>query len=84
MSGELGAAEVILVPEQGYIQTLRAKGRLRRDVQSDGMNRGRGVWISRRTSISRASASAMLTMVGIVILLIWPLRRTWREHKGRT
>ncbi|HIC65542.1 sugar ABC transporter permease [uncultured Paracoccus sp.] len=35
-------------------------------------------------AISRASASAMLTMVGIVILLIWPLRRTWREHKGRT
>ncbi len=33
-------------------------------------------------AISRASASAMLTMVGIVILLIWPLRRTWREHKG--
>lgn len=33
-------------------------------------------------SISRASASAMLTMVGIVILLILPLRRTWREHKG--
>lgn len=33
-------------------------------------------------AISRASASAMLTMVGIVILLIWPLRRTWRDHKG--
>ncbi|WP_166418736.1 carbohydrate ABC transporter permease [Cochlodiniinecator piscidefendens] len=33
-------------------------------------------------SISRASASAMLTMVGIVILLIAPLRRTWRDHKG--
>lgn len=31
-------------------------------------------------SISRASASAMLTMIGIVILLILPLRRTWREH----
>lgn len=33
-------------------------------------------------SISRASASAMLTMVGIVLLLIPPLRRTWRDHKG--
>jgi multiple sugar transport system permease protein len=33
-------------------------------------------------SISRASASAMLTMIGIVLLLIAPLRRTWREHKG--
>ncbi len=33
-------------------------------------------------AISRASASAMLTMVGIVFLLIWPLRRTWRDHRG--
>ncbi|MGC3939251.1 carbohydrate ABC transporter permease [Roseobacter sp. EG26] len=33
-------------------------------------------------AISRASASAMLTMVGIVFLLILPLRRTWRDHKG--
>ena len=33
-------------------------------------------------SISRASASAMLTMIGIVILLIPVLRRTWRDHKG--
>ncbi|MGF1475434.1 MAG: carbohydrate ABC transporter permease [Geminicoccaceae bacterium] len=33
-------------------------------------------------AISRASASAMLTMVGIVILLILPLRRSWREHRG--
>lgn len=33
-------------------------------------------------SISRASASAMLTMVGICLLLIAPLRRTWRDHKG--
>ncbi len=33
-------------------------------------------------SVSRASASAMLTMVGIVILLIPLLRRTWRDHKG--
>jgi multiple sugar transport system permease protein len=32
-------------------------------------------------SISRASASAMLTMIGIVILLIPPLRRTWQDHK---
>ena len=34
-------------------------------------------------SISRASASSMLTLVGIVILLIPLLRRTWREHGGR-
>ncbi len=35
-------------------------------------------------SISRASASAMLTMVGIVILLYPLLLRTWRDHrKGR-
>ncbi|WP_370400697.1 carbohydrate ABC transporter permease [Sulfitobacter sp. JB4-11] len=33
-------------------------------------------------AISRAAASAMLTMIGIVFLLIWPLRRTWRDHKG--
>lgn len=33
-------------------------------------------------SISRASASAMLTMVGIVVLLIPLLRKTWRDHKG--
>ena len=35
-------------------------------------------------SISRASASAMLTMVGIVLLLAPLLRRTWRDFtKGR-
>lgn len=33
-------------------------------------------------AISRASASAMLTMVGIVILLIPLLRQTWRQRKG--
>lgn len=33
-------------------------------------------------AISRAAASAMLTMIGIVVLLIWPLRRTWKDHKG--
>lgn len=33
-------------------------------------------------SIARASASAMLTMIGIVLLLIPVLRRTWRDHKG--
>lgn len=33
-------------------------------------------------SISRASASAMLTMIGIAILLVPLLRRTWRDHKG--
>jgi len=34
-------------------------------------------------SIGRASASSMLTMIGIVILLIWPLRRTWSDHYRR-
>ena len=34
-------------------------------------------------SIARASASSMLTMIGIVILLLPLLRRTWREHRGR-
>lgn len=33
-------------------------------------------------AVSRASASAMLTMIGIIFLLIWPLRRTWKEHRG--
>ncbi|SEO18206.1 carbohydrate ABC transporter membrane protein 1, CUT1 family [Paracoccus alcaliphilus] len=33
-------------------------------------------------SISRASASAMLTMIGIALLLVPLLRRTWRDHKG--
>ncbi len=33
-------------------------------------------------SISRAAASSMLTMVGIVILLIPLLRRTWAQHRG--
>lgn len=33
-------------------------------------------------AMSRASASSMLTMIGIVLLLIIPLRRTWRDHKG--
>lgn len=32
-------------------------------------------------AVSRASASAMLTMIGIVVLLILPLRRTWRDHR---
>ena len=32
--------------------------------------------------VSSASASAMLTMVGIVLILIPPLRRTWRDHRG--
>jgi len=34
-------------------------------------------------NISRASASAMLTMVGIALLLALPLRRVWREQRGR-
>ncbi|MDE2789582.1 MAG: sugar ABC transporter permease [Paracoccaceae bacterium] len=33
-------------------------------------------------AISRASASAMLTMVGIVVLLVLPLRRAWRDRRG--
>jgi multiple sugar transport system permease protein len=33
-------------------------------------------------AVSRASASAMLTMIGIVILLIPLLRKTWRDHRG--
>ena len=33
-------------------------------------------------SISRASASAMLTMIGIAVLLVPLLRQTWRDHKG--
>ncbi|MDU8946622.1 carbohydrate ABC transporter permease [Ovoidimarina sediminis] len=33
-------------------------------------------------AISRASASAMLTMIGIIIILLPPLRRTWRDQKG--
>ena len=35
-------------------------------------------------SISRASASSMLTMIGIVILLIPLLMRTWRDHRGQS
>lgn len=35
-------------------------------------------------SISRAAASSMLTMVGIVILLIPLLRRTWAQHRGNS
>ena len=34
-------------------------------------------------AVSRASASAILTMVGIVLLLIPLLMRTWREHRGK-
>lgn len=33
-------------------------------------------------NISRASASAMLTMIGIAVLLAVPLRRVWREQRG--
>ncbi|MTH95936.1 carbohydrate ABC transporter permease [Roseibium sp. RKSG952] len=33
-------------------------------------------------SISRASASAMLTMIGIIVLLVPLLQKTWRDHKG--
>ncbi len=34
-------------------------------------------------AITRASASSMLTMIGIVILLVPLLMRTWRDHRGR-
>lgn len=34
-------------------------------------------------AISRASASSMLTMIGIIILLIPVLMRTWRDHKNK-
>ncbi len=34
-------------------------------------------------SIGRASASAILTMIGIALLLIAPLRNTWKEQTGR-
>lgn len=34
-------------------------------------------------SIGRASASAILTMIGIAILLIAPLRNTWKEQAGK-
>ena len=33
-------------------------------------------------AIGRASASSMLTMIGIVIILVPVLRRTWRDHKA--
>ena len=33
-------------------------------------------------AISRASASAILTMIGIAVLLGVPLRRVWREQRG--
>jgi multiple sugar transport system permease protein len=33
-------------------------------------------------AIGRASASSMLTMLGIVLLLIPLLRRTWRDHRS--
>ncbi len=35
-------------------------------------------------AVARASASAMLTMLGIVVLLLVPLRRTWRDHRGKS
>ncbi|MYG11066.1 MAG: sugar ABC transporter permease [Rhodobacteraceae bacterium] len=34
-------------------------------------------------SISRASASSMLTMIGIVIILIPLLQKTWNDHRAR-
>ncbi len=32
-------------------------------------------------AIGRASASAMLTMIGIILLLVYPLRRTWLDRR---
>lgn len=34
-------------------------------------------------AVTRASASAMLTMVGVIVLLVPILVRTWREQRGR-
>jgi len=34
-------------------------------------------------SIGRASASSMLTMIGIVLLLIPVLRGVWIDYKGK-
>jgi len=34
-------------------------------------------------AISRASASAMLTMIGIIFLLVFPLKQTWNQHKNK-
>ena len=34
-------------------------------------------------AISRASASAILTMIGIIVLLVLPLRRAWRDVRGK-
>ena len=34
--------------------------------------------------ISRASASSMLTMIGIILLLVLPLRQTWNQHKRKS
>ncbi|MCY4099577.1 MAG: ABC transporter permease subunit, partial [Rhodobacteraceae bacterium] len=34
-------------------------------------------------SIERASANSMMTMIGIVIILIPLLQKTWRDHKAR-
>jgi multiple sugar transport system permease protein len=34
-------------------------------------------------AVTRASASAMLTMVGVIVLLVPILMRTWREQRGR-
>ena len=34
-------------------------------------------------AVARASACAVLTMLGIVVLLVPPLLRSWREHRGR-
>ena len=63
--------EVVGFSSQGYVITLQW---LTYDflVPDEAGNR----------SVSRASASAMLTMIGIALLLIPLLRRTWRDHKG--
>lgn len=64
--------EIVGFRAQGYVQSLQY---LTYDLMQpdDAGNR----------QISRASASAMLTMIGIVVLLVPLLRRTWREHRGK-
>lgn len=63
--------EVVGFSSQGYVITLQW---LTYDFLTPDQAGNR--------SISRASASAMLTMIGIAVLLIPLLRRTWRDHKG--
>ena len=63
--------EIVAFSSQAYVISLQW---LTFDllVPDDGGNR----------AISRASASSMLTMIGIIILLIFPLRRSWAASRG--